>query len=39
MPSDVLTSISNYADKIKTQIEWEAGDFILIDNQVAMHSR
>lgn len=39
MDVDVLTSISDFADKIKTRIEWESGDFILIDNRVAMHSR
>ena len=34
-----MESISNYCDKIKTQIDWQEGDFVLIDNELAKHAR
>lgn len=32
IPIDVLEDIASFADKRKAQIDWQVGDFVLIDN-------
>lgn len=39
IPQDILADIAAFADKIKASIDWKVGDFVIIDNRMAMHAR
>lgn len=34
-----MQSIASHAEKIKAQLNWKVGDFVIIDNQMAKHAR
>ena len=39
LPTNILEDISNFADKNRAAIPWKVSDFVLIDNEMAKHSR
>ena len=39
IPVDILEDVSNFADRTKAAIPWKSGDFVVIDNEMTMHSR
>ena len=36
---NVMEDIAKFADQRKAQIDWQVGDFVLVDNEMAMHAR
>lgn len=39
MPADILNDIYSFAEKVQSKIQWQEGDFVLVDNEVVQHSR
>ena len=34
-----MEDIAEHCEKIKAKIDWQVGDFVLIDNEMAKHAR
>ena len=39
LPVDIMNDIANFADQNKVSIAWKKGDLMILDNEMAKHSR